>query len=200
MDGLTFDPASHEYRWHGVPVPSVTQILAATGYIDAGRYAPGAAEWGTYVHECSVLLDHGRLDWDALQGGEWVAARLREWETLRTYGYATIPEHTEERVYSEQHGYAGTVDRLLSHPTGLYLADIKTGGYAAWHPLQRAAYIMAHPRKAEIRGSIGVHLTGDGLRLRLDIGIADSMRRWLEALARYRQEQETAITKGNQNV
>ena len=63
---LTFDNSKHEYRFNGVVVPSVTQILKAVGLSDYSYIPTGvlqiATERGTVVHKIIEWYEQDILD------------------------------------------------------------------------------------------------------------------------------------------
>ena len=108
---LTFDEPRHSYAWNGVVVPSVTQIISA---VLGDRYPETAAvkfasDRGTTVHETIALDLAGNLDEasvDPQVAPYLAAARL----FMRECDFQ--PTRWEERLYSSQYGFAGTVDAV----------------------------------------------------------------------------------------
>lgn len=145
---LTFDEATHTYRWNGVRVPSVTQIMAPLH--DWSRVPPAvlraAQERGTYVHKLTEAYDLGLLD---------EAAMLADPQHARFHGYlrawkAFLQDHDprwfaiEQPMYSARLKYAGTPDRrgsLHGSMPGVWTIDIKTAtdAHEPWG-VQTAAY------------------------------------------------------------
>lgn len=73
---LTFEPGPHLYRWNGLPVPSVTQVMSRAGLSTDYSNAPwphlaNAAKLGTEIHQIiSVLLEqHG-------DGANWMQVAI----------------------------------------------------------------------------------------------------------------------------
>ena len=147
---LTFDPASHTYRWKGELVPNLTRILEPL--VDYSKVDPDIlaykSELGSAVHLATALDDRRQLDEEGLD--ERVAPYLAAWRKFRRET-EFIPITIEEPCYSVQHGYATTPDRAGVFPralvdgTGLAMLEIKTT--AELHPvvgLQLAGQQAAH--------------------------------------------------------
>ena len=133
----TFDPATHTYSMDGRPVPSVTQVLKETGFIDTSHYPPGAAERGAAVHEMLALSDCQRLDLSSI--GEDLAGYLLAWTRFRLAMHLNWPCMRIETPEYGIAGYAGTPDRVL-HERMLVL-DIKSGDIEWWVKYQLAGYV-----------------------------------------------------------
>lgn len=152
---LTFEAEKHEYRWNGVIVPSVTQILSA---VLGDRYPETAAverakDRGTIVHETIALDLAGDLDEESVDpqvAPYLAAARLfcRECEFK--------PTLWETRRYSVGAMFAGTVDAA----NDCDLVDWKTGGEDPAHAIQTAAYAVL--LGIEPRRRLAVYLRDDG--------------------------------------
>jgi len=148
MPTLTFEPVTHVYALDGQLVPSVTQILGASGLIDFGgiplSILAAARDRGQAVHQAIHYYNEQDLDVDRfcaefpdyagyLQG--WIAFRRQR---------AFTPALCERRVASPTHRYAGTIDCLGAFDGAGALLDFKTGDpddVAA--DLQTAAYLGA---------------------------------------------------------
>lgn len=159
---LTFDAATHTYRFNGVVVPSVTQALKAAGIIDYSMIPQDilrfAAQRGTAVHRACELYDLDTLDESTLDLE--VGAYLKGYKAfLRDTGFQ--PARIEQRVYHPQHKYAGTLDRTGSLGGQLALVDFKTGVMLDGHRAQLAAYAMALPMPRRYR-RFGLQLKADG--------------------------------------
>lgn len=138
LNGLIFDEEKHEYIFHGVVLPSVTQILNSVGVISPFSKNEEAALRGTYIHKACALAVQGQLDPDSVD--ERIAGYI---ESFIRFLEATPMRfvNSEQRLASSIYGYAGTYDLLLRSPAGIYyLIDIKSGVAAKWHKLQTAAY------------------------------------------------------------
>jgi len=125
---LLFDPGRHEYFLDGVQVPSVTEVLRASGLIDLSQIPTFILERarvrGSAVHQLVHYLNEEDLDWTsvdpALRGylDAWIA--YREQTQLRVL----LCEH---RIASRQHRCAGTLDLLAIIRNEGWLLDYKTG-------------------------------------------------------------------------
>jgi hypothetical protein len=141
-DGLTFDEASHTYRYRGAPIPGVTGILkelikvewgnlsfyinTITGQAMAADAVEAAGDYGRAVHKVMELaLLHGI---DAIFYPEAIESSVRalvQWQA----DYKPEIVAVEKRVCSTKYGYAGTLDILAYLPMikRLALVDVKTG-------------------------------------------------------------------------
>lgn len=145
---LTFDEASHTYRYAGRVVPNVTRILAGlTDYsaIPADVLARAQAE-GTAIHKTVELYLAGDLDEDALP--DWLRPRLAAFRSFQADTQFAVAG-SERRVYHATYNYAGTLDLAGTLSVGRHrvgaVIDIKrnfTAGPAIG--LQLAAYLAAH--------------------------------------------------------
>lgn len=142
-DLLTFDEAAHEYRFKGVVVPSVTQILQQVTDFSGipASILERKRQLGVAVHLACELYDENDLDEDSLSDD--VRSYFNGWVKFRNE-HKPIIEMSEQRVYNALHRYAGTLDRVLTIDGARGVYDIKTSatlGDAVG--LQLAAYDMA---------------------------------------------------------
>lgn len=126
----------------GVPRLSVTQVLTYAGRIETQWYTPEACRRGQAVHAWTEAWDAGRvapLDDPSYVGYcEAYAAFTAEVKPV----WAGI----EQEVQSEAWQLAGRIDRVAAELVGRPgILDVKTGGPAAWHALQVAAYNAMRP-------------------------------------------------------
>lgn len=145
-----FDEKSHLYRHDGRVLPSVTQVLAATGAYDWLDRIPAdrrefARVRGDYVHKASVLIDEGRLDWDKLDPElRPYCEAYAEWRENSGFRAAA----SEKRLVNLRYGYAGTLDRAGSvvapSPDSALpaLVDLKSGIFDESVGLQLAGYSL----------------------------------------------------------
>lgn len=141
---LTFDSATHTYRFEERVVPSVTQVLKASGIIDYSMIPQDVlqhkAALGTAVHKACELFDLDDLDESSLT--EEVSLYLesyKRWLDHTGFQSASI----ERRVYHSSYQFAGTLDRTGIFPDGRRgLVDFKTGIILPGHKIQLAAYTM----------------------------------------------------------
>lgn len=165
IEGLTFEPEPHIYRFRGVVVPSVTQVLEASGVVDYSYLPPAmrkfALQRGSLIHLATQYDDEGDLDLTALD--ETLVPYVHAWRAFRR-DTCFEPEVIEERVYDPNRNYAGSLDRA-----GFYLnrrrvvVDLKSNNAEAWVALQLAAYAQAfEPDQAALLDRVCVELHGDG--------------------------------------
>lgn len=166
MTGLTFDEATHTYRFNGVVVPSVTQILKGVGLIDENRWA---TDWhmtrGRYIHKATELWDQGRLDMDSVDPE--IAGYVQSYILFRATSANLEIKRIESRVHHELMWVAGTLDREIALNGCPALLDIKSGQPEPWHGLQLSGYALCcgwewtHKR-------FGLYLKKDGSMARLE--------------------------------
>lgn len=149
---LTFDEATHTYRYQGVIVPGVTTILGDfikvaindipyhvgrnSGVVIASSVMEHAGAVGTDLHSGCQLIANGGIDWDALDGA--YVGPLREFEKWLEDLKPQIL-FTECPFYSIRYGYAGTIDIIAMINGKLCFIDIKTGASSSVGP-QLSAY------------------------------------------------------------
>lgn len=161
---LTFDEPTHTYRWKGVVVPSVTQVLSDLmdwTHVPADTLEKAQLR-GSNVHLMCRWHDEDRLELSEFTAEEqsylpaWQAF-LRDmrpnWSEIETMGY-------HRRL-----GYAGTPDRkgILEalYSVARWTIDIKTGAPHPIQGLQTAAYDHLTDRiDPDLRAT--VHLRPDG--------------------------------------
>ena len=165
---MEFDERTHTYSLGGRRLPSVTQILAATGFCDwLTRVPPRTLEKATFrgqaVHRAAQLLDLGTLDHSTVrpehQGYLWA---YQVW--LVESGFR--PRLIEHRFHHPIYGYAGMLDREgLMGDGAEAVVDLKTGlmgrfrMYAAALQLSAYTYSFEHPLGMR---RIGLELRADG--------------------------------------
>ena len=137
---LTFKEETHEYRWKGKTVPSVTQVLKPiSGYDGIPKHIlDAAAERGTTVHLMTEMDDYGTLG----EYPEEYQPYLDAWRTFK-FAHNVEIELVECRIYHSS-GYAGMLDRIIRVKGKRILMDIKTT--AKHMPSvgpQTAAYLQA---------------------------------------------------------
>lgn len=138
---LTFDEPTHTYRWKGVVVPSVTQILS--DLMDWSNVPADTLEKaqlrGSNVHLMCQWYDEDRLDLEEFTPEE--QGYLPGWQAfLADYGANWLRIETMD--YHQRLSYAGTPDRngTLAKLPGEWTVDIKTGEIHPLQGLQTAAY------------------------------------------------------------
>jgi hypothetical protein len=168
--GLTFDEATHTYRYRGAVVPGVTSVLRPLmnfDFVDPDVLAANAA-FGTAVHKACELDDLGQLDEAALDPA--LAPYLAGWRKF-SRDYRVIWSAIEKKVFHPQLRYAGALDRygmVLTMPTenGRHvpaMVDIKSGSalYPSVGP-QLAAYHRALNEASVTTRRLAVQLKPDG--------------------------------------
>ena len=148
---LRFDAESHTYTTPGgVVVPSITQILRATGVsVDFSSLPNREAiarkrDIGVAVHADAHSFDDGDLDHSTVHPD--VVPYLAAWIAFREEK-RLMPVERERRVYDPIRNVAGTFDGVFSEAgqDSLVLVDLKLGNPEdAAARYQTAAYILAH--------------------------------------------------------
>ncbi len=130
MGKITFDEEKHEYRWDGIKVPSVSDILAP---LSAERYSDinpavlaQAAARGTAVHEMCEAMDYGLepeiepgLEGYAQAYADFLRDYFPKWDMVeQTVAY--------RRIFEEKPYYCGTVDRFGAIDGKHCVLDIKS--------------------------------------------------------------------------
>lgn len=142
MTGLAFDEATHTYRANGIVVPSNTQILRATGFIDTNVWA---TDWhltrGRFIHLACEYYDLGKLDIASLDPEieRYIQSYIRFRELSNNVQIVSV----EERVYCSTWEFAGTLDREILINGLPAILDLKSGSWAKWHQIQLAGYCIA---------------------------------------------------------
>jgi len=146
--GLTLDKVNHIYRWNGVKVPSVTQVLTPLQNFHAvdPQTLHQAAQFGKAVHMMLALWDDGTLDLDSVDPA--LLPYLDGWRKFlrETKFIVTFIEH---EVYHSKLRYAGTIDRIgrlvSKSKVADIILDIKTGDILyPWIAVQLAGYQAAY--------------------------------------------------------
>ena len=134
---LTFDEATHVYRYNGAVVPSVTQIIDR---IFPWNPPPGidvdyVRSRGRAIHHACRLYDEGRLDESSVDSS--ITPRLDAWKRFRHQMQRPVID-CETARYSPLYRFAGTRDRMFS---GGLLCDIKSSRTKT-APLQLGGYAI----------------------------------------------------------
>lgn len=161
VDSLLFVPETHEYRLlpDGRIVPSVTQILGATGvavdFEELSSFSKRIGDaidrkraLGQALHQDAHAFDDNDLDWSTVH--PQVEPYLQAWATFREQT-RVVPMTRERRIYHPTLHYAGTFDGIFTKPSGGFvLIDIKTGNPAdAGAQYQLAGYLLAYQLTAD---------------------------------------------------
>ena len=165
IDGLTFDAAKHEYRFKGVVVPSVTQLLKPLedwSFLDEEAKAFYAGR-GTAVHQATALDDQNDLDEASVD--PQIAGYVNSWRHIRLDKTIQILS-CEEFVYHPLLRVAGTLDRRLMINDTHCILDIKAGVKLATHGIQVYGYkkLWNHERpfREQVRDCYTAYLMKDG--------------------------------------
>ena len=159
---IQFDAARHIYTVDGTVRPSVTHILDEVGLIDLEWCTEAAKNRGKAVHAACHYWDESDLDESWIRTSPY-ANYLGAWQRFRDES-GFVPELREHRVFNQQYGYCGTLDRtgkMRGAKKCLDLIDIKTGQRDDWHGLQLAAYSAALPNPRQYR-RLNVYLRDTG--------------------------------------
>ena len=168
IPGLDFDPDLHVYRYEGVIVPGVSDIMAPI--VDFGGVPRDvlrrAADRGSKAHLATELWDLEDLDEESLAPAlvPFLEAHIR---FRRESGFA--PEHIEQTIWHPRYRYAGTADRFGRLGRWRAVLDYKTGREGARLTpkvgVQLAAYQVARneyvPPRERINLRLGVMLRAD---------------------------------------
>lgn len=160
MSTLTFDDATHTYRFGGQVVPGVTSVLSPL--TDFSRVPPNvleaASQFGKAVHRACELDDLCELDEAALDAS--LVPYLQAWRQFCA-DHSVEWEQIEEPAYNAAMRYAGTPDRFGLVKGVHTVVDIKSTAqlYPAVGP-QLAAYAQA--LKAPHASRLAVQLKADG--------------------------------------
>lgn len=160
MTGLTFDEATHTYRFGGNVVPGVTSVLAPLTNFD--RVPPhvlaAAADFGKAVHRACELDDLGELDESTLDPA--LAPYLQAWRQFSA-DHEVQWLQIEQPTYNATMRYAGTPDRVGNVNGKATVVDIKSTAqlYPSVGP-QLAAYAQA--LQLPYADRLAVQLKSDG--------------------------------------
>ena len=136
-DIFTFDEPTHTYRLNGIILPSVSQILKETGFVNTEFFTEEGKIRGTETHKACWYYDEDDFSWDNVD------------ESLHGYVQAYInfkkeadfvPWFIEKKLYSKLYMFGCTPDRagrLGNNPNAI--VEIKTGVPGIWASLQTAA-------------------------------------------------------------
>lgn len=159
---LEFAQDSHTYRLDGRPVPHVTGVLKANGFVDDSYFTEYAAERGRKVHLAIQYYDDGCLKEDSLD--PVLRPYLDAWIRFKAESHF-VCEKSEIQVASKVHLCAGTVDKLGRLFVGTpqetpAIIDIKTGEVHPWVALQLMGYLILLGEP--LRKRYAVQLTDEG--------------------------------------
>jgi hypothetical protein len=151
---LTFEEKTHIYKWNGKPIRSVTQTIEDGGLDSPWGKDEKAAKFGREFHILSAEYERGHeVSFDPA-----FEPYLASWESFRkdmeNKGWALLKKYIETPMYSEQFGYAGTLDMPFKHleKQNTYLiVDEKTGSKTGTWGIQLAGYCQLFSEFPDIR-------------------------------------------------
>jgi hypothetical protein len=172
---LTFDENKHEYKFDGIIIPSVTQIIGDIFPISdfiSKDLLKEKADLGKKIHSTTELYDRGTLDVDKLH--PILKAYLDSWVKFRKdfnvqFDLDSFSEQIETLLYHSVYKFAGRVDRIPFVDKERCIIDIKSGMEQKTHALQTAAYAMLAnqllDRKFKIKKRYAVYLSETGYKV-----------------------------------
>lgn len=170
--GFRYEPEDHSYWLDDRRLPSVTQVLSV---LSNGYPAAVSAETldhkrrlGQMVHRACELDDLGTLDESTVDPR--IAPYLAAWRRFRA-DTGFVPTLIEERGYSREHGYGGTLDRVGEIANALSIVDIKiVAKLTPVTALQTAGYaqLVLEMRGAEVKHRYAVQLRGGDAQYRCE--------------------------------
>lgn len=167
QNNLEFDETTHTYKYNGVVIPSVTQIIKKAGLIDLSFVDKEVLEYksdlGTKVHTTTELYDQNNLDITNLH--PILKGYLCAWIKFRT-DYNFIPVHIELFTAHPLYKYAGKIDRIGMMSKDIVQLDIKSGTHHHSYAIQSAGYTelfnYGKAKKDQIKKRFSVYLREDG--------------------------------------
>lgn len=152
MDAPTFryEDATHAYYFEDVQIPSITQMLERTGWIDDRFYTEEASERGTAVHRYTAQHDLGVLDPAS------VPRRYRGWVLAYIELMARVPHRWDQVELPAVHPllrFGGTPDRVGTWINVRTVGEIKTGAPEAAHAIQTALQVVLVSHTASLPAS-----------------------------------------------
>jgi hypothetical protein len=138
---ISFDEKEHRYYKEGtgykIPVPGVSELIESAGLKSTFGHTKWHATRGKFAHKAIWLDNDNRLDMETVDPE--VAGYLVAWRNYKcASGIKVIA--SEQIVYNESLGYAGTIDMIVASETVPFVLDLKTGSPAPWHKLQVLMY------------------------------------------------------------
>lgn len=150
-DGLTFEPEGHIYRLSGARIPSLTQILDATGFIDYSAVPVGTlkakAAFGSKVHEFCLWSDQDQLDIEDLEPYPAYRDRVLGWlDFAKDFDFQPDLNWAERPMALRLNGalFAMTPDRFGMSNQGECVVEIKCScDLMPAYAIQTAAQMLA---------------------------------------------------------
>lgn len=164
-----FDAAAHAYYLNGAQVPSITQMLQMTGWVDDTYYTEASRIRGTAVHDLCTDFDLGALDptESTSRYKGWLLAYAAAMRVLRpTWDQIEIPAVHPGFKFGGRPDRKGRIFKLHT------VLEIKSGAKERAHKIQLALQAILlhadHPLPPEHyqRGALYVQQNG---KYKLDI-------------------------------
>lgn len=154
---VIYYPKTHQYKMAGRFVPSITNIVADAGLIDARHFTVGCAQRGTDAHDEIARWIKGK------GCGRRTSYFMRGFLAfVRNTGFVAL--QSEKLVYSLVHGIAGRCDVIGILNGRMIMLEIKTGAEYGWWPYQLSGYQICIEEMGlyaiEARFSIQLHDDG----------------------------------------
>lgn len=174
---LSFTEENHEYKFDGIVVPSVTQVIKGAGLVNfdyvSKELLEEKADLGSKVHKTTELYDMGILDLDELH--PTLKAYLDGWINFKKdFGFTHTEIETE--YYHPKYKFAGRLDRVGMINGKLSIVDIKSGAKHKSHSIQTAAYQLLYdfkPKKEQIKKRYAVYLSETGYKVEEHTNVTD---------------------------
>lgn len=189
---LTFDEEAHRYYWDGKPVPSVTQVLRGlTDYsmVDAETLERARAQ-GVAIHKTIELYERDDLD----ELPAWLEPYLDAWMKFKSETRFNVLS-SEERVYHQTFGYAGTYDLDGVMSTERALVDLKRSFMAG--PaigLQLSGYLAAARHLPSDTKRFALQLREDGSYRLIEFTDKSDFQTFLAALTLWKWRAKNGVT------
>ena len=145
-----FDAGVHRYTAGdtGEHLPSVTQMLKATGHIETTWMTEAGRDRGTAVHALTAAYDLAALDLarcvSPFKG--YLMGHVHAMQVLRPELLAV-----EEPIVHPLYRYGGRPDRDVKIDGLRGVLEIKTGGQEDWHSLQTALLAILVAEEAHLQ-------------------------------------------------
>jgi hypothetical protein len=158
-----FDPVPHTYYLGTRILPSITQILVETKYIDKTYYTDEARLRGTHVHQAIHYLNKGTLDWSDLED-KYFGYVMGYEKFVKDWNLKL--EIFEKPMYHPSLFFAGTPDIVGTVLDNIpAIVELKTGNVPDWAAQQTIAQEMlvnAWEVKPIRRRRFGLKLNANG--------------------------------------
>lgn len=133
---LKFDPDLHQYSIGSEILPSITQILAAEGFIDSTWYTAAGRDRGTTAHKITHDYDMGEL-FEELLDPAYIPYLKAYKQFLQDTGFKVLA--SEVPRYHMALRYAGTPDKVGEMRGCFAVVEQKSGALEPWTRIQAAA-------------------------------------------------------------